>query len=254
MTRTFFWRSTCRTISCRAGRWRCEGGDEIVPLVNRLREPVRAVVVTQDWHPPGHASFASSHEARSRSRRCVSPTAIRSCGPTIACRERRARRCTPELEVDRAFLILRKGMHAASRFLFRLRRGGRQDDDRPRRAPQGARASSGSSPAAWRPTFCVAFSALDARAEGFATFVIEDACRAIDANDSLDEAWARMNAGRSVAHPIRRDPRANRRLTATDGPPPAVNREFTRREASEEVRRAALSPALGSHRLSLGSE
>jgi len=42
--------------------------------------------------------------------------------------------------------------------------------------------------------FCVANSALDARREGFATFVIEDACRAIDANNSLSEAWARMNA------------------------------------------------------------
>ena len=42
--------------------------------------------------------------------------------------------------------------------------------------------------------FCVAHSALDARNEGFETFVIEDACRAIDANNSLSEAWARMNA------------------------------------------------------------
>jgi nicotinamidase/pyrazinamidase len=99
----------------------------------------------------------------------------------------------PDLKVDRAFLILRKGMHSAvdsySAFL-----------EADRKTTTGlaamlkARGVKRVFACGLATDFCVAHSALDARNEGFETFVIEDACRAIDADNSLKQAWARMNA------------------------------------------------------------
>ena len=69
-------------------------GDEIVPLVNRLASRFENVVVTQDWHPPGMPPSPRATQEPSPLRRGASPTAIRPYGPSIACRERRARRFT----------------------------------------------------------------------------------------------------------------------------------------------------------------
>ena len=190
----------------------------------------------------------------------------------------------PDLAVDRAFLILRKGMHAGiDSYSAFVEADGRTTTGLA--ALLKARGVKRVFACGLATDYCVAHSALDARADGFATFVIEDACRAIDANNSLSEAWAKMNAaevwriqsaeilGSSrtanlrqalTAPNIRRArrvalERSNQRkgpcpLTASDRRRPAVNRELTRREASDEVRRAAPSPALGLRLLSSGSE
>ena len=67
-------------------------GDEIVPLINRIAKSFQNVVLTQDWHTPGHVSFASSHPGKKPFETIKLPTATRSCGPTTACRAPTARR------------------------------------------------------------------------------------------------------------------------------------------------------------------
>jgi nicotinamidase/pyrazinamidase len=169
------------------------GGDEIVPLINRLASRFEHVVVTQDWHPQGHASFASTHEGAKpfESKRlefgdqilwhdhCVQGT------PGAALH--------PDLAVDLAFLILRKGMHPGiDSYSAFVEADGKTTTGLA--ALLKARQVKRVFACGLATDFCVAHSALDARGAGFATFVIEDACRAIDANGSLSEAWARMTA------------------------------------------------------------
>jgi nicotinamidase/pyrazinamidase len=170
-----------------------EGGDEIVPLVNRLARRFDHVVFSQDWHPPSHASFAASHEGAKPfdtkrlhygdqtlwPEHCVQGT------PGVALH--------PDLEVDLAFLILRKGMQSAvDSYSAFVEADGKTTTGLA--ALLKARGVKRVFACGLATDFCVAYSALDARREGFETFVIEDACRAIDANNSLSEAWARMNA------------------------------------------------------------
>ena len=170
-----------------------EGGDEIVPLVNRLASRFENVVVTQDWHPPTHASFAASHENAKPFDTKRLHYGDQTLWPDHCVQDTPGAELHPELAVDRAFLILRKGMQSAvdsySAFL-----------EADRKTTTGlaallkARGIRRVFACGLATDFCVAHSALDARHEGFETFVIEDASRAIDANNSLEQAWARMNA------------------------------------------------------------
>ena len=76
---------------CPGGALAVPQGDEVILAVNRLAASYAHVILTQDWHPRGHSSFASSHPASIRSRRSRFPMASRSCGRTIAFRGRRER-------------------------------------------------------------------------------------------------------------------------------------------------------------------
>jgi nicotinamidase/pyrazinamidase len=169
-----------------------DGGDEIVPLVNRLESRFDHVV-TQDWHPPGHASFASSHEGAE-----PFETKRLEFGDQTLWRDHCVQgtpgaELHPELAVDLAYLILRKGMHPGiDSYSAFVEADGKTTTGLA--AMLKARGVKRVFACGLATDFCVAHSALDARAEGFGALVIEDACRAIDANDSLSEAWARMNA------------------------------------------------------------
>lgn len=68
-------------------------GDAVVPVINALARRFDQVVLTQDWHPREHVSFAANHQGTSRSRRSRCRTASRCCGPCTACRTPKARRC-----------------------------------------------------------------------------------------------------------------------------------------------------------------
>ena len=118
-------------------------GDEIVPLVNRLASRFEHVVITQDWHPPTHASFAASHEDAKPFETKRLHYGDQTLWPEHCVQGTPGAALHPDLAVDLAFLILRKGMHSGDQLLFRLRRGGRQDHDRAWRAPQGARGQAG---------------------------------------------------------------------------------------------------------------
>jgi nicotinamidase/pyrazinamidase len=169
------------------------GGHEVVPLVNQLASRFENVVVTQDWHPRGHASFASTHEGAKpfETKRLEYGDQTLWCDHCV--QGTPGAELHPELAVDLAFLILRKGMRPGidsySAFV---------EADGVTTTGLGAllkaRGIKRVFACGLATDFCVAHSALDARREGFAALVIEDACRAIDANDSLSKAWARMNA------------------------------------------------------------
>src|SRR5580658_8987474 len=159
-------------------------GDEIVPLVNRLMSRFENVVVTQDWHPPTHASFAASHEDAKPFDTKRLHYGDQTLWPEHCVQATAGAAFHPELAVDRAFLILRKGMQSGidSRSAF-VEADGKTATGLS--ALLKARGVKRVFACGLATDLCVAFSALDARGEGFATFVIEDACRAIDAKNSL---------------------------------------------------------------------
>jgi nicotinamidase-related amidase len=82
-------------ISARAARLPCQHGDEIVPVVNQLAQNFTNVVLTQDWHPPGHLSFASSHPGRSPYETITVTYDHRYFGPTTACKQQQVRHFMP---------------------------------------------------------------------------------------------------------------------------------------------------------------
>jgi nicotinamidase/pyrazinamidase len=177
----------------RGGALAVPDGEAILPLVNRLIGAFAQVVVTQDWHPPGHASFASSHPGAKPFDTIAMPYGQQVLWPDHCVRGAPGAALVAGLAVDSAFLVLRKGIHAAvdsySAFL---------EADRRTTTGLGALLSARGVGRVFvcglATDFCVAFTALDARAAGFETFVVEDACRAIDANGSLAAAWAHMDA------------------------------------------------------------
>ena len=168
-------------------------GDAIAPLINRLMEGFVNVVLTQDWHPPGHVSFASSHPDARPFEVIETPYGSQALWPDHCVQGSPGAALDERLASDRAILILRKGCrpgvdsysafveadHETSTGLADFLR-----EKGVRRVFLCGLATD----------YCVAWSACDARASGFETLVIEDACRAIDAGGSLAQAWARMEA------------------------------------------------------------
>ena len=177
----------------RGGALAVPDGETILPLVNRLIGAFAQVVVTQDWHPAGHASFASSHPGAKPFDVIATPYGSQVLWPDHCVQGAPGAALVAGLAVDSALLVLRKGMHAAvdsySAFL---------EADRRTTTGLGALLSARGVDRIFvcglATDFCVAFTALDARAAGFETFVVEDACRAIDANGSLAVARTRMDA------------------------------------------------------------
>jgi nicotinamidase/pyrazinamidase len=168
-------------------------GDEIVQLVNRLASRFESVVVTQDWHPPTHASFAAAHEGAKPFDTKRLHYGDQTLWPEHCVQDTPGAALHPDLALDRAFLILRKGMHlGVDSYSAFVEADGKTTTGLA--ALLKARGVKRIFACGLATDFCVAHSALDARNAGFETFVIEDACRAIDANNSLEAAWARMNA------------------------------------------------------------
>ena len=177
----------------RGGALAVPDGEAILPLVNRLTGGFAQVVLTQDWHPVGHASFASSHPGAKPFDVIAMSYGQQVLWPDHCVQGSRGAALVNGLAVDSAFLVLRKGIHPAvdsySAFL---------EADRKTSTGLGALLSARGVGRVFicglATDFCVAYSALDARAAGFETLVVEDACRAIDASGSLAAAWARMDA------------------------------------------------------------
>ena len=168
-------------------------GDAIIPLVDRLAREFESVVVTQDWHPAGHASFASSHAGAKPFDLMELPYGNQVLWPDHCVQGSPGALVHFALETqDRAFAILRKGANAMvdSYSAFAEADGLTTGLAALLRARGIERVFA----CGLATDFCVAYSALDARAAGFETFVIDDACRAIDADGSLAAAWARMEA------------------------------------------------------------
>ena len=167
-------------------------GDEVLPLVNRLMRTFDHVVVTQDWHPGGHISFATTHAAKPFDAITL-PYGPQTLWPDHCIQGSPGAGLHEDLAHDNALLILRKGASANldSYSAFTEADGKTTTGLAAALKARGIRRVFACGLAT---DFCVAYSAVDARTAGFETFVIEDACRAIDANGSLESAWARMEA------------------------------------------------------------
>jgi nicotinamidase/pyrazinamidase len=167
-------------------------GDAVVPIVNQLTRRFPNVVLTQDWHPAGHASFASSHAGANAFETISLDYGEQALWPDHCVQGSRGAELHQDLAIDRAMLILRKGWNRSvdsySAFF-------EADPSRPTGLTGYFRekAIRRLYLCGLATDFCVAWSALDARRMGFETFVVEDACRAIDLNNSLAAAWMRMD-------------------------------------------------------------
>jgi nicotinamidase/pyrazinamidase len=168
-------------------------GEAIVPTVNRLMRVFAQVALTQDWHPEGHASFASSHAGAKPFDVATLPYGEQTLWPDHCVQGSAGARLHAALDVDAAFLILRKGANAAVDSYSAFTEADRKTTTG-LAALLKARGVRRVFACGLATDYCVAYSALDARLAGFDAFVIDDACRAIDVDGSLDAAWAKMNA------------------------------------------------------------
>ena len=166
-------------------------GDAVLPVINRLARAFATVVLTQDWHPPGHRSFASAHPGRAPFETVGLPYGEQVLWPDHCVQATPGAALAPALAIPHAALILRKGCNPGvdSYSAFAEADGTTTG----LAAWLRARGITRVVLAGLATDFCVAWSALDARRAGFATAVAEDACRAIDLDGSLAAAWARMH-------------------------------------------------------------
>jgi nicotinamidase/pyrazinamidase len=172
---------------CPGGALAVPRGDEVVPVVNRLARAFHHVVLTQDWHTPGHLSFASSHPGKQPFDTTELPYGTQVLWPDHCVQGTRGAEFHPALDVTRAVLVVRKGFRPAidsySTFF-----------ENDRRTPTGLggyareRGATRVILAGLATDFCVRYSAEDAHKLGFAVTVVEDACRGIDTDGSLDAA------------------------------------------------------------------
>jgi nicotinamidase/pyrazinamidase len=168
-------------------------GAEVVPVINRIGKLFSNVVITQDWHPAGHASFASSHPGMSPYDVIQMPYGPQVLWPEHCVQGTHDAALHQDLHLPHAQLIIRKGFHphvdSYSAFM---------EADRTTTTGLAAYLQARGLRTVYvcglATDFCVAWTALDARAAGFDVAVVEDACRAIDLNGSLAQAWRDMQA------------------------------------------------------------
>jgi nicotinamidase/pyrazinamidase len=168
-------------------------GDAIVPLVNRIATLFANVALTQDWHPAGHASFASSHPGARPFETRAMPYGPQILWPDHCVQGTGGARLHEGVRIDHAMLILRKGGNRGIDSYSAFTEADRKTTTG-LAALLRARGVTRVFACGLATDFCVAWSALDARAAGFETFVVADACRAIDAEGSLAKAWTAMEA------------------------------------------------------------
>jgi nicotinamidase/pyrazinamidase len=168
-------------------------GDRIVPLINRLAKAFKHVVLTQDWHTADHVSFASQHPGRKPFETTQLSYGTQVLWPDHCVQGSEGAMLHKGLDIPHAELIIRKGyrreVDSYSAFL--------EADKKTQTGLGGYLKQRGLMRAFFAglaTDFCVAWSALDARGQGFEALVIEDACRGIDYQGSLARAWAEMKA------------------------------------------------------------
>jgi nicotinamidase/pyrazinamidase len=169
---------------CPGGALAVPHGEEVIPIVNSLAARFRNVVLTQDWHPRGHSSFASSHIGKTPFETLAASYGPQVLWPDHCVQGTPGAEFHPALSAPHAALVLRKGFHLAIDSYSAF-----YENDR--KTPTGLtgylreRGLTRLFFAGLAFDFCVRYSAEDARREGFDAFVIEDACRSIDLNGSV---------------------------------------------------------------------
>lgn len=166
--------------------------DEIIPKINQLVQKFEHIVLTQDWHPVQHISFADNHPNKKPFETIELDYGRQVLWPKHCVQGTRDAEFHPNLNIPTAQLIIRKGCHqnidSYSAFM-----------EADRKTPTGLNGYLREHQintvfiVGIATDFCVAWTAIDAAELGFDTYVIEDACKAIDLNGSLQQAWQDMS-------------------------------------------------------------
>lgn len=177
---------------CAGGALALPGGEQVVAPINRLARHFSHVVLTQDWHPSGHQSFASSHPGHRPFDTVQLAYGAQTLWPDHCMQGSEGAALHADLDIPHAELILRKGYHSAIDSYSAF-----YENDR--RTPTGLagylreRGMRRLFLAGLATDYCVLYSALDARREGFEAVVLLDACRGLNLDGSLAAALAAMH-------------------------------------------------------------
>ena len=169
---------------CPGGALAVAQGDAIIAQINALMGQFQTVVLTQDWHPADHSSFAANHAGAAPFSTVQMPYGAQTLWPSHCVQGTKGAEFHPALRSDLAQMVLRKGFRAGIDSYSAL-------FENDKTTPTGldgylrARGVSALTLVGLATDFCVAFSALDASAQGFGVTVLQDACRAIDLDGSL---------------------------------------------------------------------
>jgi len=169
-------------------------GDEIIAPINVLARRFSHVVLTQDWHPENHISFASSHPGKQPFDVIELPYGRQILWPDHCIQGSEGAQLSVGLDIPHAEMILRKGFHSDTDSYSAFA----EADGATRTGLAGYLRERGIRQVfcvGLATDFCVSWTALDARAAGFETLIIEDACRAINTNGSLDEERRQWREG-----------------------------------------------------------
>jgi nicotinamidase/pyrazinamidase len=168
-------------------------GDQVIPVINRIAKGFDNVVMTQDWHTPHHMSFASSYPDKKPFEMIEVGYGNQVLWPDHCVQDTEGAQIAKDIKIPQANLIIRKGF--------------RKDVDGYSAFVEADRKTHSGLASYFKERgidtvfitglatdFCVAWTAVDARQAGLTTYVVEDACRAIDVNGSLAKAWEDMTA------------------------------------------------------------
>lgn len=187
---------------CQGGALAVPRADEVIPFINQLAPAFKHVLLTQDWHPAGHSSFVSAHPGQQPFATVQMPYGAQTLWPDHCVQGSRGADFHPDLRTQQAQLIIRKGFrpHIDSYSAF-------YENDRT--TPTGLAGYLRECGlrrlylVGLATDFCVAYSAIDARQEGFETLVLLEGCRAIDLDGSLARAQREMQrAGVELISPV----------------------------------------------------
>ncbi len=178
---------------CPGGALAVAGGDQIIDPINALMGDFATVVLTQDWHPANHASFAANHPGAAPFSLTQMPYGPQILWPTHCVQGTEGAAFHPGLRTDPAQLVIRKGFRpqidSYSAFF--------ENDKTTPTGLDGYLRSRGVTEitlVGLATDYCVAYSALDAARLGYRVTVVESACRAIDLEGSLAAAIGQMRA------------------------------------------------------------
>jgi nicotinamidase/pyrazinamidase len=176
---------------CPGGALAVNGGDEVVPLINTLAKDFEHVVLTQDWHPAGHKSFASSHKGKKPFESVMMPYGNQTLWPDHCVQGTDGAVFHPWLDWTKAELVIRKGFRKGIDSYSAF-----YENDH--KTPTGLAGYLGErrinqiTLVGLATDYCVAYSALDAARLGLKVTVRLDACRAIDLGGSLEKMLGKM--------------------------------------------------------------
>jgi len=177
---------------CPGGALAVPGGDEIVPAVNKLAAGFLHVILTPDWHPAGHTSFASSHPGKKPFDTIEVAYGQQTLWPDHCVQGTQGAAFHPRLDVPHAELVLRKGYRRAIDSYSAFR----ENDRRTSTGLAGYLRERGVeriTVCGLATDFCVFYSAVDGREAGFEVSVVTSACRGIDMDGSIARAMRSMN-------------------------------------------------------------